>query len=438
MRCQLDAASSPKFLIGKPLWVRIILDSFPVVAQGLSFGGGQFGVGRPREARGVAGRLDTICAGWRGSGASSINKPHSIRGFTMKSKVSLKIALASGAALLLLAPLAAQADVKVETLTHIDEVTGVTNHDSDTTDYFQGEKKREENLRKFTGSLLGRWQKFKGEDKGSMDIDIYDVSANKHWNVDPQKKVYNVDAIYDPNQPNKAPPEGGTTRQRQQQDQQDKDVKVTKNEFTVKDTGKTQTINGFDTREYLITWDYETLNTKTGETGKNLMTTDTWTSTDAKLAKARDAERAYEKAYASLMHVPVPASDDTNAFGLGNNAQIEINGEEMKSAVAKLRTIKGLPVSTDIRWEVAGADKDGKATNDSDAGKDSGKTLDSALGSLFGGNKSNDDSSKDKDKDQGSSGMTTIFSSHVEVKSVDTDAVDASQFQVPADYKLDD
>jgi hypothetical protein len=110
----------------------------------------------------------------------------------------------------------------------------------------------------------------------------------------------------------------------------------------------------------------------------------------------------------------------------------------MKSAVAKLRTIKGLPVSTDIRWEVAGADKDGKATNDSDAGKDSGKTLDSALGSLFGGNKSNDDSSKDKDKDQGSSGMTTIFSSHVEVKSVDTDAVDASQFQVPADYKLDD
>jgi hypothetical protein len=271
-----------------------------------------------------------------------------------------------------------------------------------------------------------------------MDIDIYDVSANKHWNVDPQKKVYNVDAIYDPNQPNKAPPEGGTTRQRQQQDQQDKDVKVTKNEFTVKDTGKTQTINGFDTREYLITWDYETLNTKTGETGKNLMTTDTWTSTDAKLAKARDAERAYEKAYASLMHVPVPASDDTNAFGLGNNAQIEINGEEMKSAVAKLRTIKGLPVSTDIRWEVAGADKDGKATNDSDAGKDSGKTLDSALGSLFGGNKSNDDSSKDKDKDQGSSGMTTIFSSHVEVKSVDTDAVDASQFQVPADYKLDD
>ena len=355
----------------------------------------------------------------------------------MKSKAWLKGAAASGVAMLLLAPLAAQADVKVETLTHINEVTGVTNHDSDTTDYFQGSKKREENLRKFTGSVLGAWQKFRGEDKGSMDIDIYDVSSNKHWNVDPQKKVYNVDAIYDPNQPSKAPPEGGTTRQQeQQQEQQDKDVKVTKNEFTVKETGKTQTINGFDTREYLITWDYETQNTKTGETGKNLMTTDTWTSTDARLPKAREAEMAYEKAYAELMHMPAPAtSEDARDYGLGNG-RIYINGEEMKSAVAKLRTIKGLPVSTDIRWEVGGTDKDGKQTNDADAGKDSSKNLDSALGSLFGSK--SDDSSKDKDKDQGTAGMTTIFSSHVEVKGVDTSAVDASQFQVPADYKLDD
>jgi hypothetical protein len=333
-------------------------------------------------------------------------------------------------------PLAAHADVKIETLTHTNEVTGVTNHDSDTTDYFQGSKKREENLRKFTGSVLGAWQKFKGEDKGSMDIDIYDVSANKHWNVDPQKKVYNVDAIYDPNQPNKAPPEGSTTRQQQQQQEQDKDVKVTKNEFTVKDTGKTQTLNSFDSHEYLITWDYETQNTKTGETGKNLMTTDTWTSTDGRLAKAREAEIAYEKSYLALMHMPAPASsDDAGVYGL-NNARIEINGEDMKSAVAKLRTIKGLPVSTDITWEAGGTDADGKQTNDSDAGKESSKSLDSALGSLFG-NKSKDDSSSQPQK-QGTPGLTTLFSSHVEVKAVDTSAVDAAQFQVPADYKVDD
>ena len=147
----------------------------------------------------------------------------------MKTKSLLKSAVASGVTLLLLAPLAAQADVKIETLTHLNEVTGIANHDSDTTDYFQGDKKREENLRKFTGSVLGAWQKFRGEDKGSMDIDIFDVPANKHYNIDPQKKVYSVESIYDPNQPSKAPPEGGTTQQQRQQQQQDQDVKVTKN-----------------------------------------------------------------------------------------------------------------------------------------------------------------------------------------------------------------
>ncbi|HSN17542.1 MAG TPA: hypothetical protein VLV87_04975 [Gammaproteobacteria bacterium] len=353
----------------------------------------------------------------------------------MKSKTLLKGTLASAVTFLLLAPLAAQADVKIETLTHINEITGIANHDSDTTDYFQGDKKREENLRKFTGSVLGAWQKFRGEDKGSMDIDIFDVPANKHYNIDPQKKVYSVESIYDPNQPSKAPPEGGTTQQQKERQQQDKDVKVTKNEFTVKDTGQTKNINGFDTREYLVTWDLETLNTKTGEKGRDLMTTDTWTSTDPKLAKAREAEASYDRAYRKLMHEPEP---DANAvygmYGLGSG-HVEVEGQDMKSAIEKLRTIKGLPVSTDVRWEAGGTDKDGKPTNDSDAGKDSGKSLDSALGSLFG-HKSDD--SDQKPQAAGTPGLTTIFSSHYEVKAVDTSPVNSSQFQTPSDYKLDD
>jgi hypothetical protein len=354
----------------------------------------------------------------------------------MKSKAWLKGAVASAAAFAVLAPLTAQADVKIETLTHVNEITGVTNHDSDTTDYIQGDKMREENLRKFTGSVLGAWQKFRGEDKGSMDIDIFDVSANKHWNVDPQKKVYSVESIYDPNQPTKAPPQGGTTQQQRQQDQQDKYVKVTKNEFTVKDTGQTKAVNGFDTREYLITWDYETQNTKTGEASKSLMTTDTWTSTDAKLAKARETQMAYDKSYRQLMHMPgTEGYDVSSVYGL-DNGHVMVNGQDMKSDVDKLKAIKGLPVFTDVTWEAGGTDKDGKQTNDSDAGKDSGKSLDSALGSLFGSKKSDDSGSQPAK--QGTPGMTTIFSSHYEVKGVDTGAVDASQFQVPADYKVDD
>ena len=348
----------------------------------------------------------------------------------MKNRAWLKGSATTAATLLAFASFAARADVKVETLTHINEVTGITAHDSDTTDYFQGTKKREENLRKFTGSVLGAWQKFRGEDKGSMDIDIYLIDTNKHYDLDPQKKTYSEDSIYDPNQPTKAPPEGGTTQQQQQQ--QDKDVKVTKNEFTVKDTGQTKNINGFDTHEYMITWDYETQNTKTGETAKNLMTTDTWTSNDSKLQRAREAEMAYEKAYLQLMHMPEPTPQEMSMYGLGNG-RVEVNGEDMKSALEKLKTIKGLPVSTDITWEIGGTDKDGKPTTGEDQGKPQ-PTLDSALGGLFG---KKPDSSQQEQK-QGTPGMTTIFSSHVEIKAIDTSSVDASLFQVPSDYKVDD
>lgn len=351
----------------------------------------------------------------------------------MKKQNLLKAAVASAATLMVLAPLAARADVKIERVTHVSEVTGITSHDSDTTDYIQGDKKREENLRKFTGSVLGAWQKFRGNDNGSADVDIYLVSQNKHYDLDPKKKTYNEDKIYDPSQPQKAPQDGGKSQQ--QQEQQDKDTKVTKNELTVKDTGKTQTLNGFDTHEYLITWDYETLNTKTNETSKSLMTTDMWTSGDAKLAKAHEEEVAYEKAYLKLMQIPT-STDDAKVYGFGSGT-LTINGQDQKEFFTKLHSIKGLPVSTDVTWEVAGTDSNGKPTNDSDAGKDSNKNLDSALGSLFGGNKSKDDSSSQMQK-QGTPGMTTIFSSHVEVKSVDTSAMDASQFQVPTDYKVDD
>ena len=350
----------------------------------------------------------------------------------MKSRI-LTAGAASAATLLMLAPLAARADVTVETLTHIDEVTGIANHDSDTTDYFQGTNKREENLRKFTGSVLGAWQKLKGEDKGSMDIDIYVIDTNKHYNVDPQKKVYSVESIYDPNQATHAPPQGGTMQPQQQQQQQDPNVKVTKNEFTVKDTGQSKNINGFDTHEYLITWDIETVNTKTNETSKNLMTTDTWTSTDGKLVKARDAEMAYGKAYMQLMHIQQPTPDEVGMYGLGSG-RMEVNGQEMKSALEKLKAIKGLPVSTDIRWEISGTDANGKPTTGDDSSGQPRPSLDSALGGLFG---HKPDSSQNQNQSQGTPGMMKIFSSHIEVKSIDTGDVDKAKFEVPGDYKAD-
>ena len=337
---------------------------------------------------------------------------------------------------LTLLPSTAEADVTIQRVTHFDELTGITSHDSTTTDYIHGNKKREENLRKFTGSVLGAWQKFRNEDNGSLDVDIYLVGDNKHYDLDPKKKTYNEDAIYDPQQPARGGnPKDADQQQKQQQDEND--TKVTKNEFTVKATGQTKNINGFDTTEYLVTWDVETENTKTGEKGKSLMTTDTWNSTDGRLAKAHAEEAAYAQAYLKLMQIP-SNPEDMRLYGFGQGT-VNINGEDQKKFFDKLHTIKGYPVSMDVRWESAssgGKDSDKDSGSKDDAQQAHPQTLDSALGSLLGGNKKSDDS--DKKASAGTPGMTTIFHSTIEVKSVDTSAIAASQFEVPGDYKKDD
>lgn len=349
----------------------------------------------------------------------------------MKNHAWFSSIAAFGLTTLALLPSTALADVTIARLTHFDEVTGIASHDTTSTDYIQGDKKREENLRKFTGSVLGAWQKFRNEDNGALDVDIYLVGDNKHYDLDPKKKTYSEDAIYDPSEHGRQDRSKGNP-QAQQQDK-DNDTKITKNEFTVKDTGQTKNINGFDAHEYLVTWDVETENTKTGEKGKSLMTTDLWNSTDAKLAKAQEEEAAYGRAFLKLMQLP-SSPDEMAQYGF-SSVNINMTAADRKAFFDKLKTIKGYNVSMDVRWESAGTDANGKPTNSDNSQQGHPQTLDSALGSLFGGKKKDDDS---KQAAAGTPGMTTIFSSHVEVKSVDTGAIPASQFEVPADYKKED
>jgi len=325
--------------------------------------------------------------------------------------------------LLALMPLTAQADVKIQRFTHFDEVTGITAHDSNTTDYIQGDKKREENRRKFTGAVLGAWQRFRHEDKGALSVDIYNVGTNKHFELDPKEKTYSEEPIYTP-VPKQSGEEsrggtahGGQSSQGSGEQESESDTKVTKNEFTVKATGKKKNLNGFDAVEYLITWDVETVNTKTGDKGKSLMTTDLWTSTDPRLAKAHAEEAAYNEAYRKLMHEPTNI-EEMHQYGFGT---VTTNGADPKQFFEKLKTIKGYPVSTDVRWETAGSGEKDKSEHPTES-------VDSAIGSLFGHH-------SEKKKQSGHAGMTTVFHSHVEIKAVSFDKVDPALFKVPDNYK---
>lgn len=345
----------------------------------------------------------------------------------MKKNVQVLGIAVFGFSFMTLLPIAAQADVTIKRVTHFNEVTGITAHDSTTTDYIQGNKKREENLRKFTGAVLGAWQRFRHEDKGSLSVDIELIGENKHYELDPNEKTYSVEPLYEPSQSGQEDDAKGNAQDQRQQEQ-DNDTKVTKNEFTVKATGQKKNINGFDTVEYLVTWDVETENTKTGEKGKSLMTADLWNSMDSRLAKAHQEEAAYDYAYRKLMKLPA-SDDESQQFGFGT---VRMTSTDRKMFFDKLHTIKGYSVSTDVKWEAASADKNGKSENEDEHKEQSGGSLDSALGGLFGSKSNNDDNRK-----QSTNGMTMIFSSHVEIKSVNTDKLSKSLFEVPKDYKTD-
>jgi len=252
------------------------------------------------------------------------------------------------------------------------------------------------------------------------------VDQNLLYALDPDDKTYTEHPLYQPPQEGKSTQsQGGSGNEKQ-----DNDTKITKNEFTVKATGQKKSINGFDTGEYRITWDVETENTKTGEKGKSLMTTDLWTTEDAKLAKARDEELAYSRAYLKLMKLPTNP-DELKLYGFGVG-QGSISGADSRAFFDKLRSVKGFPVSVDVTWK--GSDTGQQKGDQSGGGQQQASPQDvsKALGSLFGSKKDDDSSAKSSD------GMTVIFTSHTEIKSVDTGSVDPALFEAPTDYKKED
>jgi hypothetical protein len=307
----------------------------------------------------------------------------------MKNHPWLKGTAAAALALLLLAPLTARADVKIERMTHFGGVFGIAESDISSTEYLQGLKKRDESSFQFKGAVLGALQRLANHgNQTTENVSITRVDENKAFSLKADKKTYSERRLYPPQEEDKD--RSGEAKQKDEDN-----TKITKNEFTVKDTGKTKVINGFETHEYILTWNVETENTKTHKKSNSLMTTDMWNTMDTKLGKVRDEELAYSKAYLKLMHLPTNA-EELQQFGFGHTT---ISGADSKAFFDKLHSIKGYPVSFDVTW--SGSNK-GEGSTDSDK----------------------------KDDD----GTVTVFTSHTEVKSVSTGGLDKSLFEVPESY----
>ena len=356
------------------------------------------------------------------------------------TNVSRKIALTAVLGLIMgLALTSIRADVKIQSLTHFGGIVGMGASNITNTSYLQGHKKRSESNTQFTGAILGTLQKWKHGDKGSNEVIIYRLDENRKFILDSDNKTYREEPIYTPPQPSQQT--GSSATSNNSGEQKENDERVVKNEFKVQDTGKRQTINGFQTHEYLVTWDLETENTKTHEHARSLMTTELWNSDDARLAAARTQQAAYNQAYAQLMHIPMP-SDMAKQYGLlqlnmSPNGRGQLTDKDMKSFMDKLSKIKGFPVVTDVKWEagcISNCAQDQQTASQDQQSSDNSGALGNLLGNLMSKNSTqNSQSGQQKSTD----GLTTIFQSRNEVQSIDTGSQPTSLFDVPTGYTKD-
>jgi hypothetical protein len=353
------------------------------------------------------------------------------------TNVNIKIALTTMLGLIVgLSFINVRADVKIQTLTHFGGIVGVGASNITDTSYLQGHNKRSDSNTQFTGAILGAIQKWKHGDNGSNSVVIYRVDENRKFLLNADDKTYKEEPIYTPPQTSETTQPSASSNN--SGEQKENDVRVVKNEFNVKATGKTQTINGFLAHEYLVTWDLETENTKTHEHSRSLMTTDLWNSEDPRFITARKEQAAYNQAYAQLMHMPMP-SDMAKQYGflqlnISPSGRGRLTDQDMKTFMDKLSKIKGFPVVTDVKWEagcVANCSDNQQTASQDQQSADNSGGLGGLLGSLMAKNSAqNSQSSQSKNTD----GLATIFQSRTEVQSIDTGHQPATLFEVPVGY----
>jgi hypothetical protein len=347
-----------------------------------------------------------------------------------------------------LAP-AARADVKVETATHFGGVVGgIGQSDEHSVEYYQGEKYREENNIKMTGAVGGAVQKwFMHEANGNQSVNIYRVDRNLRYSLDTDKHTYTESPIYTPTRSGYRPtqPSSGGSETSQSGQPQQNDTRITKSDFKVQDTGRTRTLNGFTTHEYLVSWDLETEDMRTHEIGKSLVVVDLWNTQDARFAALRREKNAYDRAYARLLRISPPT--DMAAQPAFQKLAI-MNAGEMRMLGAKLSQIKGYPVVTDVKWDVACGGKyansgcSGSGQQAQSQSAPSSPNISGGLGGMLSGFLAQKAEQKVREKAAGevqsktqdTNGMYILTRFRIEVRSVDTGSLPASLFEVPAGY----
>jgi hypothetical protein len=233
------------------------------------------------------------------------------------------------------------------------------------------------------------------------------------------------------------------------------DVKV-EPKMTVKDTGETKVINGYNARRYLMSFELETQDQKTKDQGSMGMDSDVWMSKDV---GSLDERTAFYAKYAQKMALPEMAQRMKDlSLGL-QDPRMGQGLAAMKQHVDKMEGVAVLTIASfNIKGTSSQPNQQGESRqaqqqqrpSSSEESSDS-QSITGNLGKVFGGLGGFGRKKKKADESQpaetsrsgpasGSSGAPAsmdLMQITTELKSVSRAGLDSSLFELPKGYKLD-
>jgi hypothetical protein len=261
--------------------------------------------------------------------------------------------------------------------------------------------------------------------------EILDLPALSIYNLDNKKKEYTVRPI------KKLTEEMAGARAEAKEEREGKEqeaesnIKITRNELKVEDTGEMATINNFPCKKYTVTWIMEWEDVKTGDKGSSRLESLVWTTPySSTLEKARQEEAQFSRAYLEKMGINVEKTQQdilgTSWLALLNSmnpGQTQAQPDTSKF-VGEMKKIQGYPVVTDGKYFVTGQKVQAETEEEEQPKSTRG---------VFGG------LAKKvlKKKPSGTQGgaQEPALTYHTEVTELSLADLGTNDFQVPAGYK---
>lgn len=207
---------------------------------------------------------------------------------------------------------------------------------------------------------------------------------------------------------------------------QQSDIRVIRSEFKVDSPGEEKLINQFNCRKYLITWLTEWENIRTGVKGRDLLSTEVWTTPlSGGILQAQEEEARFSGEYMKVLGLELPARENEilGQAWLNLLSQLKQGEEaprlETKNVAKEMKKIEGYPVLIS-----------GQFFSSTEEGEEEAKQAGGARG-LVGGLAKSVLKKKPKEGEDKEPAMTYYF----ELVELNLASLSEADFQVPAGYK---